>query len=227
MTCFFSYFGSKAKISNLYPKPKYGKIVEPFAGAANYSVCNFENEVYLTDLNENIVKVWNFLINASKNDILKLPKFVRGLDLRTLNLSEEERIFCGFWVNRGTTNPCNIVSKYAVGNSNGSEYFENKKIEISENLYKIKHFKVKLLSYDVLNDNFVGTWFIDPPYQDGGKSYKFNKIDYKSLATWCKSRKGLTIVCENTNANWLNFEHLTFNQGVCKNKSEGIWVKEL
>lgn len=136
MVCLFSYFGSKAKIWNYYPKPKHNVIIEPFAGAANYSVNNFENDVYLTDLNENIIKVWNFLINASENDILKLPKFYSGMDLRNLNLSEGERIFfCGFWVNRGMINPCNIVSKFAMGNTNGAEYFEIKKKEVSKKTF--------------------------------------------------------------------------------------------
>jgi len=36
-TILFSYFGSKARIGNKYPKPIYDTIIEPFAGAAGYS----------------------------------------------------------------------------------------------------------------------------------------------------------------------------------------------
>jgi site-specific DNA-adenine methylase len=225
--CFFSYYGSKAKIAKYYSKPKFGKIVEPFCGAANYSVLHYQNEVYLTDLNKDIVDTWEFLINANINDILKLPKFEKGLDLRKLNLSNGERKFCGFWVNRGMTSACNIVSNFAMQNSNGAEYFEIKKKEVSENLFRIKHWKIKETSYENLLDDFKATWFIDPPYFDGGKHYKFNKIVYEKLAEWCKTRLGLIIVCENTSATWLNFEHLIFNQGSVNNKSEGCFIKEM
>jgi len=34
----WSYYGSKSKVVKHYPKPKYDLIIEPFAGAAWYSV---------------------------------------------------------------------------------------------------------------------------------------------------------------------------------------------
>jgi len=34
----FSYYGSKSKLAQHYPTPKYDTIVEPFAGAAGYSL---------------------------------------------------------------------------------------------------------------------------------------------------------------------------------------------
>lgn len=222
--CFFSYYGSKSKIANLYPKPKYGKIVEPFAGAANYSVINFENEVYLTDLNEDINDVWNFLINASEKDILSLPKFKLGLDLRNLNLSNGERKFCGFWANMGSNGPRNIVSKFAGENV---QYFETKKTEVAKNLHRIRHWKINRISYENLFDDFLATWFVDPPYIKGGELYKYNTIDYPKLAEWCKIRKGLTIVCENDTADWLNFESLVEISGQCKNTTEVVYIQDL
>jgi site-specific DNA-adenine methylase len=223
--CFFSYYGSKSKIASKYPAAKYGKIVEPFCGAANYSVQNFENEVYLTDLNENIIEVWEFLINASEKDILELPRFKAGLDLRTLNLSESERKFCGFWANRGSRNPCNIVSKWA-GASNGAGYFENVKKEVAANLYRIRHWKIKKLSYEDLQTDFKATWFIDPPYQKGGEHYAKSNIDYKQLAEFCKSVKGLAIVCENENGNWLDFKPIVKNTGSVRTLMEVVWISE-
>jgi site-specific DNA-adenine methylase len=32
----FSYYGSKSKIIDHYPAPKFNKIIEPFAGSARY-----------------------------------------------------------------------------------------------------------------------------------------------------------------------------------------------
>jgi site-specific DNA-adenine methylase len=34
----FSYYGTKKRIVNKYPEPKYDKIIEPFCGAAQYSL---------------------------------------------------------------------------------------------------------------------------------------------------------------------------------------------
>jgi len=34
----WSYYGSKKSIIDKYPPPKYGKIIEPFAGVASYSM---------------------------------------------------------------------------------------------------------------------------------------------------------------------------------------------
>ncbi len=53
------------------------------------------------------------------------------------------------------------------------------------------------------------TWFVDPPYQNMGKLYKENKIDYQELGTYCRERLGQVMVCENEGADWLPFEKLT------------------
>jgi hypothetical protein len=224
--CFFSYYGSKAKIANFYPKAKYSTVIEPFCGAANYSVCNFENNVFLSDTNPNIIETWKFLINASKKDILSLPRFERGLDLRTLNLSFGERCFCGFWANRGSANPRNIVSNYAMANSNGSEYFENVKKQVSENLYRIKHWNVRLRSYEDCPKWLKATWFIDPPYVEGGQFYTENKIDYKKLGLFCRNLKGLIIVCENEKANWLEFSPIATTVGIVRKTTEVAFIRE-
>lgn len=45
----FSYYGSKSKVVDLYPSPKFGKIIEPFAGSARYSLKYFDRDVLLVD----------------------------------------------------------------------------------------------------------------------------------------------------------------------------------
>src|SRR5690606_8192533 len=84
---------------------------------------------------------------------------------------------------------------------------ENKKKYIADNLFKIRHWKVALKEYKDI-ENINATWFIDPPYQFGGKYYRHRKIDYVYLKDWCLSRKGQVIVCENSKANWMEFKPL-------------------
>ena len=55
------------------------------------------------------------------------------------------------------------------------------------------------------------TWFIDPPYQNAGKHYRFgsSQLDYPALAAWCQTREGQVIVCEQGGATWLPFQVLS------------------
>ena len=51
----FSYYGSKSKVVDLYPRPKFDKIIEPFAGSARYALKYFDRDVLLVDKYEVIV----------------------------------------------------------------------------------------------------------------------------------------------------------------------------
>lgn len=219
----FYYYGSKSKIINYYPKPKHDLIIEPFAGSAKYSLKYFEKDVLLVDKYEIIVKIWLWLQNCSPNDIIKLPRLKAGEKLSDYNLSEIERLFLGFMIAGGATSPHNKCSVLGE-KSDTPNMYKN----IANNLYKIKHWKIKLGSYEGI-ENQCATWFIDPPYQYGGSAYyESNKnLNYFSLAEWCKNRQGQIIVCENTKANWLNFTPIVKIQGA-KNQStiESIWTNE-
>ena len=45
----FSYYGSKSKLVDYYPPPKFDKIIEPFAGSARYSLKYWQNDILLID----------------------------------------------------------------------------------------------------------------------------------------------------------------------------------
>lgn len=215
----FSYYGSKSKIVNYYPPPKYGKIIEPFAGSARYSLKYYDREITLIDKYEVVIKIWKWLQQCSKQDILSLPKFETGIDLRQCNLSEEELLFLGMCAGIASTQPRFKISPFA-GEQNGRK---NRFKRIADNLYKIKHWTISLGSYEEI-PNIEATWFIDPPYQFGGHAYVENKIDFEYLRIWVKERIGQTIVCENTKANWLPFKPVTKIQGAGQTfTTEAIW----
>ena len=78
----FSYYGSKSKIVNLYPPPKYSKIIEPFAGSARYSLKYFDRDILLIEKYEPLVKLWKWLQIATEKDIDNLPILENeGLDI--------------------------------------------------------------------------------------------------------------------------------------------------
>jgi site-specific DNA-adenine methylase len=215
----FSYYGSKSKIVDYYPPPKYKKIIEPFAGSARYSLKYWQNDVTIVDKFKNVIDVWKWLQQCSKNDILGLPKLVKGLDIRKLDISEVERTFLSFLVASGR--PSNIVTKFMEHDNRNQKRYEN----IANQLENIRHWKIIHGSYEDL-ENQEATWFIDPPYQFGGEHYKHGTKDlnFNKLAEWCKSRNGQVIVCENMKADWLDFKPMIQIQGACQtNTTEAIW----
>jgi len=214
------YFGSKSNLAGKYPPPKHSKIIEPFAGSARYSLKYYNRDILLIDKYPVIIEIWHYLQNASENDILGLPKIQKGQKVSDFTLSDIEAKFMGFLVQASVGQPRN-----ATGTLNGIDVERDLK-RIAKNLFKIKHWVIKDGSYEDL-ENEEATWFIDPPYQYGGEhQYKFGnkQIDFVKLAEWCKNRKGQSIVCETTKADWLDFKPMVKNFGSnCTNTTEAIW----
>jgi site-specific DNA-adenine methylase len=68
----WGYYGSKSKIVKHYPAPKYGTIIEPFAGTAQYALMYWDRDVILIDKYEVICNLWKWLQTCSKADILSI-----------------------------------------------------------------------------------------------------------------------------------------------------------
>lgn len=218
----FSYYGSKSKIVHLYPTPKFDKIIEPFAGSARYSLRFWQKDILLVDKYPVIVDVWNYLKNASEKDILGLPILKLTDKVEDFKqLSEIEKKLIGFNIKGGNSQPANKPSNFDGCNEKAQKrMYQN----IAKNLFKIRHWNIKLDSYENI-ENENATWFIDPPYMFGGEHYKqSNKnLDFKQLGEWCKSRNGQIIVCENSKADWLDFKPIIKMQGTIHKTTEVIW----
>lgn len=106
----FSYYGSKSRVVKFYPKPKYDRIIEPFAGSARYSLLYYDRDVTIVDKYEVVVKIWKWLQLCSPNDILSLPDLTTGMVLSDCNLCEEERLFLGMCAGIASTSPRNKIS---------------------------------------------------------------------------------------------------------------------
>jgi len=188
----------------------------------------FEKEVELIDKYPIVVDLWKYLQQCSPKDILSLPKLKGGDNLDNFNLSKEEKLLMGFMVQQGVNAPRKTVSK-VFGNGNMAHLIERDKQRIADNLYKIKHWKIKLGEYTEF-DNTDACYFIDPPYQYGGEYYHSSvnnsHIDFTKLAKWCKSRNGQVVVCENDKADWMDFKYLSDLSGSKNRTKEVIWYKE-
>lgn len=220
----WTYFGSKANVIDFYPSPKYGKIIEPFAGTARYSLKYFDRDVLLVDKYEVIVKIWQWLQKCSIGDIQKLPHHVgpgQSLDDFTFDCDEAKWLL-GFVVGYGMERPRRTASVNRMNaRPNHVNYSLNR---IAKNLFKIRHWEIVHGSYvDIENQD--ATWFIDPPYQHGGDSYvESNKnINYLELGKWCTERNGQVVVCENTRADWMAFKPMRNHRGARGTQNESIW----
>lgn len=234
MRPFFSYFGSKYRIAKKYPAPLQDVIIEPFAGSAGYSTRYPEKSVILYDKDPIVFGIWDFLIKASSAEILSIPDTVLDVEDDLFFHSQEVKWLVGFWLSKGSASPRKTPSAWnREWTTKGYKAFWGKEIKqrLASQVEKIKHWQIFNTSY-INVPSEKATWFIDPPYQGKcGKSYKMKDIDYSHLANWCRSREGQTIVCENSEANWLPFSpFITTATTQGKNRKgfsqEVVWYQE-
>lgn len=202
---FFCYFGGKWRAAPLYPPPRYGRIIEPFAGAAGYATRYADRKVTLVELDPLIAALWRYLIRVRPAEILSIPAVVTG-SADDLPVCEEARWLVGFWLNKGVSHPRKTPSKWMRADTRPTSYWGTTvRQRIASQVDAIRHWRVVEGSYEEAPDR-EATWFIDPPYQLAGKHYRSQVDDYRALAHWCRNRRGQVMVCENQGATWLPFE---------------------
>lgn len=221
----WSYYGAKTNVVKRYPPPKYGKVIEPFAGTARYALEYYDREVIILDKYEVVVKIWQWLQMCSPKDILKLPNMKQGERVDQFNFDcVEAKWLMGFIIGFMTESPRTTATIRLTQRPNAVNYTLNR---IANNLFKIKNWDIRLGTYDDL-ENVEATWFVDPPYQYGGHLYKHNNksIDFSYLSDWCRSRKGQVIVCETIKADWMDFKPMTTHKTRQGFQKEAIWSNE-
>ncbi len=111
---FWRYYGGKWQAAPTYPPPRHRLIIEPFAGAAGYSVRHAHNDVLLLDISPVIVGIWSWLISASPADILEIPDIPEGGTVDDLDVPQPARWLAGFWCANGLARPYVRHSRYAT-----------------------------------------------------------------------------------------------------------------
>ena len=199
MSPFFSYFGSKHRIAVKYPPPRHDTIVEPFAGSAGYAVRHYWRQVVLVDKDPAIIALWRYLVRVSAREIMRLPDLEIGAGVDGLNVSDEARLLIGFNVNQAVSGPRNTLTSWGT-------WGPAHRARVAVQVERIRHWQIIEGSYELAPD-VDATWFVDPPYAEMGKHYRCgaDAIDFAALATWCRSRRGQVMVCENEGAEWLPF----------------------
>lgn len=220
----WSYYGAKTNLVNLYPPPKYGKIIEPFAGTARYALKYWDREVLLVDKYKVVVDIWKWLQKCSVGDIKKLPRMTHKelISSYSFDCTEAENL-CGFLVGFSNKRPRKTGSTKLLSRPNFMNFRLN---QIADNLHKIKHWEIREGCYSSI-PNEDATWFIDPPYNSAaGERYVFaaSGINFNDLSTWSLERTGQVIVCEGDGANWLPFIPLAEQRTNKKMSGEVFWT---
>lgn len=235
----FSYYGGKSKIIDLYPEPKHGLIIEPFAGAAAYAFRHARlgsgRTAWINDLDGRVASIWEFLLSPDAAEWVRAVWPVKveagrsyldylgdGPPAGLVELFRAE-------ANQGTQGARGVHNQIT---SMGQKCWPRTKGKLLEIIPEISHWRFTRRDYGELS-NIEATWFIDPPYANpAGQRYRTgNGLNYSSLGQWCKSRNGQSIVCENSGADWLPFESLGDHRRVSirsryqkANAKEVIWT---
>lgn len=224
---FFSYYGSKWSAAPRYPSPRYGLIIEPFAGSAGYSLRYSSKSVHLYDVDPCIVGVWQYLIRTSSAEIKRLPLLQPGQPVSNLNVCPEAAALIGFWCNRGNARPGKSLGHWGQERHRRQFWGLYARQRIAQQVDQIRHWQVTQLSYARIPDR-QASWYVDPPYIDKGKHYRHgcSGIDYQHLAGWCKSRSGQVMVCEQAGAAWLPFQPFASIKATRGTSKEVLWVQD-
>lgn len=241
--CFFGYIGQKRGLVDCYPPPTRRVIVEPFAGSAGYARrWGAGRQVILVEKTEWLARMWAWLIQASKAEILALPlmESIPVGGLRDMDLRPEAKSLIGIKIHLGN-NPTNRPTKMALAHQDdGMIMFWNAagRKAVADAVRWIRKWRVICGDYDSAPD-LDATWFVDPPYERLPDMYGSKVDDYAQLGRWCKSRRGQVVVCEDVSAEWLPFEPLPMGRRSKKSSSgsgrssgqhnkhrEAIWVQD-
>lgn len=227
----FPFYGSKWRDARRYPPPRNGRVIEPFAGSAGYSLWYEPASVELIEIDPIIVGVWRYLIGASSREILALPDLEVGESVDGLNVPQEARWLIGFWLNRGSAQPKKTKTAYSARTERQQlVWSERARERIAHDVQGIRHWRVREGSWESgvgALDRFTDaiTYFIDPPYADKGRYYRFRDVDYAALGAWARILPN-AIVCEQDGADWLPFRPLATIKSTRGTSSEVIWLPE-
>lgn len=231
---FFSFFGGKWRIAPRYPAPAHDILVEPFAGSAGYATRYPDRKVVLVERDPIIASLWRWLIRVPAEEIRALPLIEPDQRVDELGVCPDAESLIGFWCNKGCTTPRKQITTTWGTKYPDQFWHAGIRERVASQVDAIRHWTVIEGDYFSFGaGGLPATWFIDPPYcgasrvravRGGGKvqrvlvgdRYRFgaSAIDFVRLASWCQSRRGQVIVCENVGATWLPFEHFATSRAL-------------
>jgi len=230
---FWNYYGGKWRAAPLYPAPSHGTIIEPFAGAAGYSMRYPDRKVILVEKYPVIAEIWRYLIGATSSEIAALP-IADSVDDLPASMPQGAKWLIGFNLSSACATPRRTTSSgvkmlRASGRYRSAGWTVERRARCAAQVDRIRHWTVLECGYDEAPD-IDATWFVDPPYQGrAGSHYRHGSkaIDYPALGAWCQALRGQVMVCEAVGASWLQFQaHASIKAGPngTGRSAEALWT---
>lgn len=224
---FWRYYGAKWRIAPRYPAPRHRTIIEPFAGAAGYSLRYPDRDVILVEKYHVIAEIWRWLIVATPDEVRAIPCVDAVADLPAW-VPDGARWLVGMCMRPQSSRPSAKLASILLRRKRSpvEGWTDAMRARVADQVNAIKHWQIIEGDYSTAPD-VDATWLIDPPYR-GKPGRRFvcssSKIDYPALARWCRARRGQTIVCEAAGADWLPFVPFGSVRGMSGAPSrEAIW----
>lgn len=232
----WSYYGGKGRIAHRYPAPCHQTIIEPFAGAAGYSMywASQSHEVVLSDIDPIVTGMWEFLKSRDAAEyIRRVPEQLdpgTKISDRFVGWPEPMIRLLQAEANQGTQGARGVHDQVTTM---GSKCWPRVRRKLEWARSQCAYWTILKEPYYALPD-VEATWFVDPPYQgEAGRRYRCGSqnIDFAHLAEWCRSRKGQVIVAEGEGADWLPFQPLMDRAGIksryqISSRKEMIWTND-
>lgn len=234
---FWRYYGGKFRAAPRYPAPQCSTIIEPFAGAAGYSLRYHDRSVILIERYPVVAEIWRYLIGASAAEIRAIP-YVEHVDDLPGWVPEGARHLVGFAMNSATVSPRRQMSagrrQLAAAGGKFEGWSDAHRECVATQVEAIRHWHViegEWHSAPMID----ATWYVDPPYNNrAGSHYVYgpDQIDYSLLARACTDiLPGQVIVCENEGATWLPFRPFAAIKSMPRPSGgisrEAIWTREV
>ncbi len=219
----FNFYGSKRRLAKTYPEPEMNLIIEPFAGAAGYSVhwlmARPSLRAILIDKDPLVVAMWKRLLSMDSDELRNYPNPQKG-DYTTDWLYLSATVSRGSWVQATKGEAFKITAWMARD-------FDRTKKRLADTVEKLRG-RIHIVEKDYASfpSSVKATWFIDPPYQHQGHEYAqgSSAIDYNHLAAWVQRCQGQVIVTEASPADWLPFRvHQQSSNMRNGRKTELVW----
>jgi hypothetical protein len=233
MRPFWRYYGAKWRIAPRYPAPRHRTIIEPFAGAAGYSLRYPDRDVVLVEKYHVIAEIWRWLIGADPAEIRAIPEVDAVVDLPDW-VPQPARWLVGFTMGQARMRPAlhtsaGLIARRRSGTRWAEGWTAAARARVAAQVAAIRHWRVIEGDYTAAPD-VEASWFVDAPYRGrSGAPYVHHsgKLDYPTLARWCRARRGQTIVCEAAGADWLPFAPFGSVRGMSGAPSrEAIWWQD-
>lgn len=233
----FYYYGGKARIAGRYPPPAFRTIVEPFAGAAGYSMHHLRkgtvDRVVLVEKDPRVVELWQRLLAMTPEEVLAIP--VPPVGSETADF---------FYMTTATSNGV-AVSRRMTVTKRMPELVDMMKRRVAGLLPHVQG-RVDLIAGDYRDAPRLdeATYFVDPPYQPHPAKATSSRthcaqglgyargcdascLDFADLGRWVEDLPGHVIAVEQEGADWLPFIRLVRggydSQG--RRKPEVMWTR--